>query len=204
MPCFTCYARAYSSGVEAVCRIAARYSAADWRRVGPCAPWTALDVLRHLQVTASESHVTHLYALEFGPKELMSQGKLAEFNQLTLQGLPIRTAPFHLREFVEAATRHLGECAATPEVPSFSYHGRVWNVACGIGVLAVEWHLHAWDLAATIGEFYRPRSPALLAAAFRAGTAYLPPPPTDTWDDVLLASGRWPGPNLGDSTRAGR
>ena len=43
-----------------------------------------------------------------------------------------------------------------------------------VGAASVEWHLHAWDLAASLGKDYEPASPELLAAGWRAGMPHLP------------------------------
>jgi len=43
-----------------------------------------------------------------------------------------------------------------------------------VGAACAEWHLHAWDLAASLGKDYRPASPELLAAGWQAGMPHLP------------------------------
>jgi hypothetical protein len=43
-----------------------------------------------------------------------------------------------------------------------------------VGAAAAEWHLHAWDLAVSLGKDYQPASPELLAAGWRAGMPHLP------------------------------
>jgi hypothetical protein len=67
------------------------------------------------------------------------------------------------------------------------------------GLACAEWHLHAWDLARSLGKDYRPADPELVLAAWRAGTPQLWPPLTtgwaddDPWSFLLGASGRDPG-----------
>ena len=61
-----------------------------------------------------------------------------------------------------------------------------------------EWHLHAWDLARSLGKDYRPADPELVLAAWRGGMPQLWPELTgqdgdDPWHDLLTASGRDPG-----------
>ena len=70
------------------------------------------------------------------------------------------------------------------------------------GAACAEWHLHAWDLARSLGKDYRPADPELVLAAWRGGTPQLwPAPPErvgeadDPWHFLLSASGRdpaWP------------
>jgi hypothetical protein len=88
-----------------------------------------------------------------------------------------------------------------------------------VGAACAEWHLHAWDLAATLGKDYQPASPELLAAGWQAGIPHRPlrtiaprgvavagapargaggngragvPPPDGAWEALLRASGRVP------------
>jgi hypothetical protein len=62
-----------------------------------------------------------------------------------------------------------------------------------------EWHLHAWDLARSLGKDYRPADPELVLAAWRGGLPQLWPEfparsdSDDPWRLLLLASGRDPG-----------
>jgi hypothetical protein len=82
------------------------------------------------------------------------------------------------------------------------------GAACG------EWHLHAWDLARSLGKDYRPADPELVLTGWRAGTPQLwpslaasgrsgsgakpgdsgvPGRDDDPWHAMLVASGRDPG-----------
>ena len=66
------------------------------------------------------------------------------------------------------------------------------------GAACAEWHLHAWDLARSLGKDYRPADPELVLAAWQAGTPQLWPVLTgwdgdDPWHFLLALSGRDPG-----------
>jgi hypothetical protein len=71
------------------------------------------------------------------------------------------------------------------------------------GAACAEWHLHAWDLARSLGKDYRPADPEIVLAAWRAGMPQLWPAPAggglatgdadDPWHFLLIASGRDPG-----------
>ncbi|MEV4494872.1 maleylpyruvate isomerase N-terminal domain-containing protein [Micromonospora arborensis] len=185
-----CYRRVYHEGVAAVRAIVAGYGPEDWSRTGPCHPWSGSDLLRHLQITAGQSLATLAHAWRHGPEELMTPDELALFNDRTLISLAPAEPTATLAEFVRLAGRYLVLASASPDLPCYSYRGRVWDVACSVGVLAVEWHMHAWDLAVTIGVEHRPREPALLVEAFRTGMAYLPAPPTEDWAGLVSAAGR--------------
>lgn len=185
-----CYTQAYASGVRAVERIATEYDHGDWCKMSTCASWSALDVLRHLHLTALESHTVLEHALRWGPKEVMTEEELLNFNHYTLKSTHSATPQFHTGEFVSSAILYLERIRDLARLPCYSYRGRVWDVEHSIGVLAVEWHVHAWDLAETVGKVYAPRSPGVLADAFCRGTTYLAAPIGPTWGDVLRASGR--------------
>jgi hypothetical protein len=60
------------------------------------------------------------------------------------------------------------------------------------GALAVEWHVHAWDLGQSINFTYRPAAPERLVDAFKDGMAYLYLPSSyeDPWEAILSAAGR--------------
>jgi hypothetical protein len=66
------------------------------------------------------------------------------------------------------------------------------------GAACAEWHLHAWDLARSLGKDYRPADPELVLAAWRGGTPQLwpgldaEPDGDDPWHSLLLASRRDP------------
>ena len=66
------------------------------------------------------------------------------------------------------------------------------------GAACAEWHLHAWDLARSLGKDYRPADPELVLTGWRAGMPQLWPVLTgwdgdDPWYFLLIASGRDPG-----------
>jgi hypothetical protein len=66
------------------------------------------------------------------------------------------------------------------------------------GAACAEWHLHAWDLARSLGKDYRPADPELVLTVWRAGMPQLWPvlsgwDDDDPWHFLLTASGRDPG-----------
>ena len=43
-----------------------------------------------------------------------------------------------------------------------------------LGSACAEWHLHAWDLARSIGKDYAPADAGILVAGWQAGMPHLP------------------------------
>ena len=76
------------------------------------------------------------------------------------------------------------------------------------GAACAEWHLHAWDLARSLGKDYRPADPGLVLAAWRGGMPQLWPELTgwdgdDPWHYLLTASDRVRDPAVGTAQEPG-
>ena len=108
-----------------------------------------------------------------GPESLAR--KLARQNAAELAALPDATGPEHIAAFA-AAARGLRRPAALGvwDLPHHRFGDTVVTVGGMVGAACAEWHLHAWDLAASLGKDYQPASPELLAAGWRAGMPHLP------------------------------
>ena len=63
------------------------------------------------------------------------------------------------------------------DLPHHRYRGTEVTVGAMAGAACAEWHLHAWDLARSLGKDYRPADPELVLAAWRAGMPQLWPAP---------------------------
>jgi len=82
-------------------------------------------------------------------------------------------------------------------MPHHRYRGTDVTVGAMAGGACAEWHLHAWDLARSLGKDYRPADPELVLAGWRAGTSQSWPvlkeqDGDDPWGFLLTASGRDP------------
>jgi len=177
----------YADGVAAVRRVASRYTRADWGAATPCPGWTAQDLAGHLRATAveaTESADSHSISM------LLTEEELAEHNAKQIAGLPASDGPGHVAEFVNSATAYVGLARRVWQRPSYRYREQLWTVGHNVGVLAVEWHVHAWDLAVAIGQEHRPADPVALATAFCEGMAYLQIGAGEPWAAVLKAAGR--------------
>ena len=181
---------AYLNGVEAVHSIASSYSPEEWLQESTCRGWRAVDVLRHLYGVVLEAQWILRTIPRHGPRELMTERQLNHFNCQMLKIMPQREPFDQLLRFESAATHLPYQARDILDADCYIHEGRIWSVREGIQFLAVEWHLHAWDLAATISRDYLPTSAAALARIFRAGPTRLPPPAGDNWDDLLAAAGR--------------
>jgi hypothetical protein len=135
------------------------------------------------------------------PAESLAR-KLARQNSAELAALPDVPGPEHIKAFAESARSYGRRLPLSWDLPHHQYQGTDVTVAAMAGAACAEWHLHAWDLARSLGKDYRPADPELVLAAWRAGLPQLwPPPPEragdadDPWHFLLLASGRdpdWP------------
>jgi hypothetical protein len=122
----------------------------------------------------------------------MEEADLAVFNERALRMLPRHPPRDHLQRFYSAAMLYLEMVGAEPNKPCYTYKESIWAAIDSLGVLAVEWHVHAWDLAAATKAIYSPVEPATLARAFHRGMPYLRPPTDSSWIAVLSACGRTP------------
>src|SRR6516165_8061642 len=192
---------AYHAGVTVVCHLAAhlRCVADDYHEYLDDAPL---------------SRLARLMARRPSPESLAR--KLARQNAAELAALPDGPAPEHITAFAASARAYAARALAVWDLPHHRYGDTVVTVAGMVGAACAEWHLHAWDLAASLGKDYRPASPELLAAGWQAGMPYLPldavvpvgpggatvavagdaggphPASPGAWEALLRASGRVP------------
>jgi len=123
----------------------------------------------------------------------------ARQNSAELAALPDAPGPDHIAAFAESARSYGRRLPPSWHLPHHRYRGTEITVGAMAGAACAEWHLHAWDLARSLGKDYRPADPELVLAAWRSGTPQLwsvltaEPPGDDPWYSLLLASGRDPG-----------
>ena len=100
--------------------------------------------------------------------------------------------------FAESARSYGRRLPQSWDLTHHSYRGIEVTVGAMAGAACAEWHLHAWDLARSLGKDYRPADPELVLAAWRGGMPQLWPEPAgadgdDPWHFLLTASSRDPG-----------
>jgi len=137
--------------------------------------------------------------------------KLARQNTAELAALADATGAEHIAAFVDTARAYASRVLPVWDLPHHRFRDTVVTVGGMVGAACAEWHLHAWDLAASLGKDYQPASPELLAAGWRAGMPHLPlharvhvapcgaavagaASHEGAWQALLRASGRLPGP----------
>jgi len=219
---------AYRDGITVICELAAQLTAANWLAGTPCAEWRAADLAGHLRCVADDYHEYLDDAPASRLARLMSTSasaeslarKLARQNSAELAALPDVSGPEHIKAFAESARSYGRRLPACWDLPRHRYQGTDVTVGAMAGAACAEWHLHAWDLARSLGKDYRPADPEIVLAAWRAGMPQLWPAPAgrdlatgdadDPWHFLLIASGRdlgwpqvleWPAALLGRPAR---
>jgi uncharacterized protein (TIGR03083 family) len=190
---------AYLQAISAIVEIAARFSPATWNAPTPCTEWRAADLAGHLRCIADDYHEYLDHAPVSRLARLMATGadadtiarKLARQNAAELAALPEVPPAAHIEAFAESAARYTTRLGPLLSLPHHSYRGRIITVAGMGGAACVEWHVHAWDLARTLGEFYRPADPEAVLAGWLAGIPHIAViGDGDPWLSVLRSSGR--------------
>ena len=205
---------AYRDGVTVICELAAQFSHAAWLGATPCADWRAVDLAGHLRCIADDyqeylddapaSRLARLMATG-APADSLAR-KLARQNAAELAALPDVAGPEHIAAFAESARAYGRRLPSSWDLPHHWYRGTEVTVGAMAGAVCAEWHLHAWDLARSLGKDYRPADPELVLDAWRRGTPQLWPllaaetgaaetgaGGDDPWHSLLRASGRDPG-----------
>ena len=198
---------AYRDGVTVICELAAQFTDTTWLAATPCSEWRAVDQAGHLRCVADDYHeylddapasrLARLLATD-APADSLAR-KLARQNAAELAALPDAPGPEHISAFAESARAYGRRLPLSWDLPHHRYRGAEVTVGAMAGAACAEWHLHAWDLARSLGKDYRPADPELVLAAWRGGTPQFWPALTaepdsdDPWSFLLLASGRDPG-----------
>ena len=197
---------AYRDGVTVICELAAQFPDATWLAATPCTEWRATDLAGHLRCVADDYHeyLDDAPASRFA--RLMAAGTsadsrsrmLARQNAAELAALPDAPGPEHIRAFAESARAYGRRLPQSWDLTHHRYLQTDVTVGAMAGAACAEWHLHAWDLARSLGKDYRPADPELVLAAWQGGMPQLWPELTgrdggDPWHYLLTASGRDPG-----------
>ena len=204
---------AYRDGITVIGELAAQFTDATWLLPTPCTEWRAVDLAGHLRCIADDYHEYLDDAPVSRLARLMATGvpadslarKLARQNAAELAALPDGPGDEHIAAFTESARAYGRRVYSVWDQPHHSYRGHNVTVGLMAGLACAEWHLHAWDLARTLGKDYRPADPALVLDVWRAGKPELTGALADAagagvldgardgndpWDTLLGASGR--------------
>jgi uncharacterized protein (TIGR03083 family) len=182
--------RLYLDGVTAIEETAGALRPHDGTRPTPCEDWTVVDLVAHVRCVA-EDYNDFLTALTAGrPTPLRLGEELARHNADRLRQVADDRVEPQLSVFGSAARRFADRVPAAWSATAYTLGGRSWTLGQYVGVCAVEWHVHTWDLARSIGRDHRPARANLLADAWRDGVPHLELPAGDPWPAVLAAAGR--------------
>jgi uncharacterized protein (TIGR03083 family) len=201
---------AYDAGVAAICQLAAQFDEATWGAQTPLPEWRAFELAGHLRCIIDDLHEYLDEAPVSRYARLMATGahpdtlgrKLARQNAAELAALVDAPPAEHIAAFAVSARSYAARLGAVWDLPHHQYRDTVVTVGGMAGAACAEWHLHAWDLARTLGVDYRPADPGAVLAGWRAGMPHLQLPGgmpgaravrhLDPWHAVLAASGRLP------------
>jgi Mycothiol maleylpyruvate isomerase N-terminal domain len=173
----------YHAGVTVICELASQFTnEAAWGAPTPCPEWRAGDLAAHLRCVADDYHeyldeapvsrLARLLASSTGPESLAR--KLARQNAAELAALTDGTSHEHIVAFTASARAYAQRVVAIWDLPHHRYRDTMVSVGGMVGAACAEWHLHAWDLARSLGKDYQPADPELLAAGWQAGVPQIP------------------------------
>ncbi len=142
-----------------------------------------MDLAGHLRCVADDYHEYLDDAPASRLARLMATGvpadslarKLARQNAAELATLPDVSGAEHIAAFAESARSYGRRLPPCWDLPHHRYRDTEVTVGAMAGAACAEWHLHAWDLARSLGKDYRPADPELVLVAWRAGTPQLWP-----------------------------
>ena len=173
---------AYDAGVAAICQLAAQFDDASWGAQTPLPEWRALELAGHLRCMADDLHEYLDDAPVSRYARLMATGahpdtlgrKIARQNAAELAALADAPPAEHIAVFADSARQYAARLGAVWDLPHHQYRDTVVTVGGMAGAACAEWHLHAWDLARTLGIDYRPADPGAVLAGWGTGMPHLP------------------------------
>jgi hypothetical protein len=118
------------------------------------------------------SRLARLLASSTGPESLAR--KLARQNAAELAALTDGTSHEHIAAFAASARSYARRVVAIWDLPHHRYRDTMVTVGGMVGAACAEWHLHAWDLARSLGKDYQPADAEILAAGWQAGIPQIP------------------------------
>ncbi len=154
-------------GIDAVQSIAAGYAADQWRLLTPCDEWDAVALAGHVLCVSRWYHDWLDRAQAGETSKPFDSSELPEQNRLALADLdadgPV-DGPTRVAAFAESARAYAGRLNDAWDLP-FGYPRGTVTAGLHAGMVTVEWHVHAWDLAHAVGLDHRPAHPEVLVQA---------------------------------------
>lgn len=182
-----------------IAAVVTQIDAADPGAPTTCARWSVHDLVRHVEAIAGAFLLWTGSAVGGRIARLRVGDELADYNDLMLERLPRLPLAVHARRFEQLATDHLRLARATWDMPVLETPDDVvLEVGRHAGGVALEWHVHAWDLARSRQADHRPDDDAMRVMGrawddvYAGLTGTLRDTGADPWRSLLVASGRTP------------
>ena len=176
-------------GIAAVAEVTGRFNDDEWSRQTPCDAWTALELSGHVITAAMMWHEALDDAHDGVSTPRWRFKDLSRHNEEYLAALPDASGGARIEDFVDRANRWCDRVSETD--PDLLFPAAIQDVCATpltVGLFAwfggVEFHLHAWDFAQTIGEDYRsPHAQTILDAVSALFGSTIDD--GDPWDQII-------------------
>jgi uncharacterized protein (TIGR03083 family) len=150
----------FLSGVAAVEDITGSFDDDDWSAPG-CGQWSAADTVRHLVGVIDWYEQWLDRALAGNNDSPFSESEFESRNAAAIADLQHLDGAAAVAMFGARARSYLDKALDHLDTP-FGYPAGTVTVGLHLGVAAIEWHLHAWDIVAATGKDYEPDNPESL------------------------------------------
>jgi uncharacterized protein (TIGR03083 family) len=162
----------FATGVDAVVEITAGFDDEQWA-APVCGDWSGTELAGHLVTVVGWYHDWLDRGLAGNPEPVFPIAELDARAAAALAALPPGSGPDRIEAFADSAERYVLRLADHWDVP-FGYPRGTVTAGLHAGVAAVEWHVHAWDLAHAVDVEYVPAdADVLFVAAARCQMAML-------------------------------
>jgi len=160
----------YREGVDAVVATVAGWDDAQWAEPA-CGEWSGTDLAGHLVTVIGWYHSWLDRGLAGDLDPVFPIAALDTETVAALAALPARSGPARIDEFRASADAYAARLGEHWDAP-FAYPRGLVTAGLHAGVAAVEWHIHAWDLAQAAGGDHEPAdAEGLFLAAARCQLA---------------------------------
>lgn len=160
----------YRAGLEAITRITTDWTPETWSAPA-CGVWTGTDLAGHLVTVIGWYHDWLDRGLAGDTEPAFPVDALDTETVAALAALPAGTGPERIATFAADAARYADRLVEHWDAPFAYPRGRV-TAGLHAAVAAVEWHVHAWDLATAAGGTHEPdHADALLVEVARCQLA---------------------------------
>jgi hypothetical protein len=152
----------YEQGVDAIEAFASQLHGEQWA-ASACGVWSALELVGHLGLVAAWYHETLDRAEAGDATPSIDVAKFDAWTEGQVRGLPAVPPAERVQDFVTAARSYADRLPADWDLPYGYVRGEI-SAGQHAALAAIEWNVHAWDLARVMGIDYVPARADLLAA----------------------------------------